>query len=189
MESALIVSKSEKAIHFFSGVLKQDQYEDIIILTSGSEARQLLADRDFDLCIVDAPLQDESGAQLAVSVSEDCMCQVLLVVRAEYFDEITDKVEDYGIITVSKPISRTLLWNALKMARAASMRMGRMRKENSKLIQKMDDLKVINRAKCLLISYLNMTEEEAHKYVEKQAMDTRSSKRQVAEKILKTYKN
>ena len=189
MNSVLIVSKSEKATVFFSNVLKQDRYEDIIVMHSGSESRRILADRDFDLCIIDAPLQDESGAELALSVAEDCMCQVLLVVRAEYFEEITAKVEDYGIITVSKPISRTLFWNALKLARAANTRMGRMRRENTKLIQKMDDLRVVNRAKCLLISYLNMSEEEAHKYVEKQAMDTRMTKRQVSEKILKTYKN
>ena len=46
---------------------------------------------------------------------------------------------------------------------------------------------MIDRAKCILIQYLNMTEAEAHRYIEKQAMDMRSTKRVIAEGILRTY--
>ena len=46
----------------------------------------------------------------------------------------------------------------------------------------------MNRAKWSLIECLKMTEEQAHRYIEKQAMDERLSKRAVAEAIIKTYK-
>ena len=46
----------------------------------------------------------------------------------------------------------------------------------------------MNRAKWLLIECLNMTEAEAHRYIEKQAMDLRISRREAAENIIKTYK-
>ena len=46
---------------------------------------------------------------------------------------------------------------------------------------------LIDRAKCVLIQVLGMTEPQAHRYIEKQAMDMRVSKRQVAEELLKTY--
>ena len=45
----------------------------------------------------------------------------------------------------------------------------------------------MDRAKCVLIQYLNMTETQAHRYIEKQAMDLRTTRRQIAEGILKTY--
>jgi len=51
------------------------------------------------------------------------------------------------------------------------------------------DIRIIDRAKCLLISYLNMSEQEAHRYIEKQAMDMRLTKRMIAEGIIKTYEN
>ena len=38
-----------------------------------------------------------------------------------------------------------------------------------------------------LIQYLSMTESQAHRYIEKQAMDMRLPKRAVAESILNTY--
>ena len=50
-------------------------------------------------------------------------------------------------------------------------------------------MKIINRAKFLLISCLNMSETQAHRYLEKQAMDLRISKLQVAKQVIQTYEN
>lgn len=51
----------------------------------------------------------------------------------------------------------------------------------------MDDIKIIYRAKLCLMGYLDMTEEQAHRYIQKQAMDMRISPRQVAENLIRTY--
>jgi response regulator NasT len=61
--------------------------------------------------------------------------------------------------------------------------------ENAQLKQKIEDIRVIDRAKCILISSMKMSEQESHRYIEKQAMDMRSSRRIVAEGILKRYEN
>ena len=53
--------------------------------------------------------------------------------------------------------------------------------------QKLKDIRVIDKAKCLLIQYERLTEEEAHRAIEKQAMDRRVSRREVAERILEAY--
>ena len=59
--------------------------------------------------------------------------------------------------------------------------------ENMKLQKKIEEIRLIDRAKCILIQYLQMTEQQAHKYIEKQAMNLRQSKVSVAESLLKTY--
>ena len=43
-------------------------------------------------------------------------------------------------------------------------------------------------AKCCHIEYRDYTEEEAHKYIEKRAMDERRTKRDIAEDVIETYK-
>jgi len=53
--------------------------------------------------------------------------------------------------------------------------------------EKMEEIRLVNRAKWLLISELKMDEPLAHRYIEKQAMDRCISKREVAEEIIKTY--
>ena len=65
-----------------------------------------------------------------------------------------------------------------------------MRKSEKKTLsieEKMEEIRIVNRAKWLLISELKMDEQGAHRYIEKQAMDRCISKRAVAEEIIKTY--
>lgn len=51
----------------------------------------------------------------------------------------------------------------------------------------MEEIRIVGRAKLLLIEKLKMTEPDAHRYIEKTAMDRCISKRAVAESIIKTY--
>lgn len=51
----------------------------------------------------------------------------------------------------------------------------------------MQEIRLGNRAKWVLIEELKMTEPDAHKYIEKQAMDRCVSRREIAEDIIKTY--
>ncbi|MFQ8766588.1 MAG: ANTAR domain-containing protein [Oscillospiraceae bacterium] len=52
----------------------------------------------------------------------------------------------------------------------------------------MAEIRLVNRAKWVLIEQLKMTENEAHKFIERQAMDRCVTRRTIAENILATYK-
>ncbi len=54
-------------------------------------------------------------------------------------------------------------------------------------MKKMDEIRLVNRAKWALISNLGMDEPQAHRYIEKHAMDMRICKREASETIIKTY--
>lgn len=189
MDSALIVSSSEKSTAFFSEMLGSASINHIVALGTCGEARRLLVERDFDLVIVNAPLPDETGESFSRHVASKRISQVILVVKSEYFEEVSALTEEYGVLTVSKPINRALFWAAIKFSKSAGSRLKSMHEENNKLKQKIEDIRIIDRAKCILISYLSMNEQEAHRYIEKQAMDMRTTKRAVSEGILKTYEN
>ena len=187
MESALIVSSTGKSAALFTELLKEASVEQITILNSAGEARRLLLDKDFDLVIVNSPLQDESGEDLSRHVALKSLSQVILAVRNELFNAVSAVCEEDGVLTISKPINRDVMWSALSLAKSARNRIMRIQAENTKLKQKIEDIRIIDRAKCSLISYLNLSEQEAHRFIEKQAMDLRSTKRAIAEGILKTY--
>ena len=189
MESALIVTSTEKSIPFISQMLSQAEIDKINSVASAGEARRLLIEHDYDLCVINAPLVDEFGENLARNIASKGIGEVILLVKSELYDEVCDKVEDMGVVVVAKPLSKALFWNAIKMTQAAHRRMKRIQSENNKLLKKIEDIRIVDRAKCLLISYLSMTEMEAHRHIEKQAMDTRSTKRAIAEEIIKTYEN
>ena len=187
MESALIVSHTEKSIAFFTEMLRAASCNQIVTLPLCGDARRLLLERDFDVVIINAPLRDESGENLARHIASEGRSQVILAVKSEHFDEVSAATEDDGVFTSAKPINRTIFWSVLKLAKAGQKRLQRLRAENSKLTQKIEDIRIIDRAKCLLIAYLKISEQEAHRSIEKQAMDMRISRREVAEGILRTY--
>ena len=189
LKSALIISSGEKNTAYLTDILKNACYDKIATVSTAGEARRILIENDYDLYIVNAPLPDEQGTKLSENIATKGIGGVILIVKADYFEQVCEKVENYGVITVTKPVNRSILWNAIKLSAAASNRMQMMQHENEKLLNKIEDIRIVARAKCLLISYLSMSEEQAHRYIEKQAMDLRITKRAVADKILKTYDN
>ena len=114
MDNILIVSSSKKGMAFFTEVLSQNSYGDIVTATNGGEARRLLIERDFDLCIINAPLVDESGVEFAKNIVSTGIGQAILIVKADIYDEVSEKVEGNGVITIAKPMNRTIFWSALK---------------------------------------------------------------------------
>ncbi|MCL2002627.1 MAG: ANTAR domain-containing protein [Oscillospiraceae bacterium] len=189
MESALIVSCTEKSTVYITELLNAASVKHIAVLPSCGEARRLLLERDFDLVIINAPLRDESGESLSRHIASKSLSQVILVVKSEFFEAVSAVCEGDGVLTVSKPVNRAVFWSALTLAKAACGRLRRIQAENARLKQKIEDIRVIDRAKCILISFMSMSEQDAHRYIEKQAMDMRATKRVIAEGILKTYES
>ena len=189
MESALIVSCTDKGTTFFTDLLNKAGLIQIAALQSCGEARRLLLEREFDLIIINSPLRDETGESFARYIASKGLSQAILVVKSELFEAISAVCEDDGVLVVAKPINKAILWSAFTLARSAMKQMKRVQNENERLKQKAEDIRIVARAKCTLISHMNMSEQEAHRFIEKQAMDMRSTRRIVAEGILKTYEN
>ena len=168
MSCALIVSTSEKGKSFFSDLIKTVGISNTVTVGSGSEARRILNRTEFDLVVINAPLSDEFGHELAIAISKNYNTGVLLVVKNDIADAVSAKVEDYGVFVIEKPLNRQFVYKSIKYIYISRK-------------------KFLDRAKCILIQYLNMSEPQAHRYIEKQAMDLRVTKKEIAENILKTY--
>ena len=189
MENALLVSNSEKDTALFTTFLKAASFHQVTISQSCEDARRLILKQDFDLIIVNSPLEDESGENFSRQAAAQGVSQVILLVESESFIPVSAACEEDGVLIVVKPVDKFLLWSALSLARSVQNRIKRIQTENTLLKQKVEDLRIIDRAKWILISSMKMSEQEAHRYIEKQAMDMRSSRRTVAEGILKRYEN
>ena len=189
MESALIVSYSEKDTVFFKDLLNAASVYQITSLQSCDSARRLVLKQDFDLVIVNAPLRDESGETFSRYIASKGMTQVILLVKSEFFDSVSAVCEVDGVLTISKPVNKEIFWSMLSLTKAVHNRIKKIQAENEQLKQKIEDIRIIDRAKYVLISCMNMSEQEAHRHIEKQAMDMRSTRRIIAEGILKKYGN
>lgn len=184
---ALIVAGSPGAQNAIAEVVRYFGKFDVVTAASGNAAKRAASERPFDLVIVNAGLSDEYGRETAAVLSERYEGGVIFIEQASQFDETTAQLEDYGIIVISKPLSKSTLLNAVKMVYATNMRLAGLRHENRDLAKKLEEMRLINRAKLVLIQTLGYSERQAHKYIEKKAMDMRLSRVNVAADILKTY--
>lgn len=185
--SVLIVSSSAKFNETIIPLLPENEFGPVKEVKTVGEARRILANRNFDILLVNTPCTDAFGTRLAIDTAETSTSGVLLFVKADLYEEVTDKVIDYGIFTLSKPTSSGVIHQIMKNLYAMQERLKRMEKKNATLEERMEEIRIVNHAKWILIQNMKMTESEAHRMIEKQSMDTRQSKREVAEGIIKTY--
>lgn len=183
---ALLALGGEKYRPQWERVLKENGFSQVETASNGGEARRLLLAGDWDLLLIAAPLPDEFGHDLATDAAEQGL-PVLLSVKAELWEEASARVGPAGVVALVRPFSRAVFAQAVGMLRAAQAQVGKLREENKKLRQKLEELRAVSRAKCLLVEYLHLDEESAHKYIERAAMEERKTRRAVAEEIIAEY--
>lgn len=186
-ENVLLVGSTEKSRALLQTLLPPDQFTDAKICVSGSEARRSAMTATYDLVVINTPLSDESGLDLALEFSRQSTTAVMLLVKADLAETVATRMEEYGVMVLAKPVAKPLFDQALRFSRMSHGRMVALQKENEQLEKKLAELKLVDRAKCVLIQYLGMSEEQAHRHIEKQAMDSRQTKAAVARAILATY--
>ena len=184
----MAVSASAKFNESLSALLPRGKYSPVMFVGDVSEARRLILENQFDIVIINTPLPDDFGTHLALDICENSGTGVMLLVRAEHFPDINARVSPYGVLTVSKPTSSSIITQSLQLLCGTRERLRRMEQKTASIEEKMEEIRIINRAKWLLIEQLKMTEAQAHRYIEKQAMDRCVTKRRIAENILSTYK-
>lgn len=186
--SVLIASSNPKFDQILTSLLPSEDYGTVDICDNAGAARRKLVEQPYDILIVNTPLKDENGTNLAIDIANETNISIMLLVDAARFDEISNITEQYGILTLSKPTNRATVTQSLKLLCATRNRLKRMEKKTASFEEKIEEIKLINRAKLLLMEKEGISEQQAHRLVEKAAMDSRSSKRQVAEEIIARYK-
>ena len=185
--SVLLVSSSEKFNTSLLELFPDFRYSPIRIESSISSAKRAVADREYDLIVINSPLPDDDGLHFSMDICAGKSSVVLLLIRNEIYAPIFDKVSPYGVYTLPKPISRQTINQALDWMTTTKERFRKLEKKNLSLEDKMKEIRIVNRAKWLLITELKMEEANAHHYIEKQAMDRCVSRKEIAEEIIRTY--
>lgn len=182
--SVLVLSASNNFNDTISALLPENTYNPVRYISNISAGKRIFSEHTFDFVIINSPLPDDPGVRFAIDICNASSTVVLLVVRGELYAEINDKVSKYGVFTLSKPTSRPFMSNALTWMITARERLRKSEKKTLTIEEKMQEIRIVNKAKWVLISKQAMTEEDAHRYIEKMAMDRCLSKRAIAEEIL-----
>ena len=183
--SVLSVAAVEKFHTSLRELLPSGRYDPIHSAFDAAEARRRILESRYDIIVISAPLRDEFGTHLAQHFAEISGAGILLLVKPEYYSDVSAQVTPLGVLTLAKPTSPQLMLQCMELLCGTRERLRRMEQKSASIEDKMAEIRLVNRAKWVLIEKQGMSEQDAHRYIEKQAMDRCVSKRVIAEEILR----
>lgn len=139
-----------------------------------------------DLLIAVMPLSDGTGVEGIIDVAQrHPQLMTILLVRQEAYEQVSYQCRNQQVFVIAMPFKRQVLAEAASFMLRLRAVMDDKDKELAHLRKNLSEIRVITRAKLYLIQTRGMTEEEAHYYLEKEAMDRSLTKKEVAEEILR----
>ena len=185
--AVLMVSSSEKFCASTRALLPPTDYWPVDTAANAGQARRRMLETGYDLVLVHAPLPDEFGSRLAADICRSSSAGVLLLVRQDVYEDVYARVMEDGVMVLPTPTTERMVAQSLRMMCASRERLRRLEEKQVTVEEKIEEIRTVNRAKWLLIDRLGMKEEEAHRYLERQAMDLRLPVKKVAENVILTY--
>ncbi|MBQ3791999.1 MAG: ANTAR domain-containing protein, partial [Clostridia bacterium] len=186
--STLLLSSSPKTKEAMTSSLVSRRCVPLRYADNVAAARRELLLNPCDLVLIDTPLPDEFGIKLAIDLCETTTCGVLLLIKSDHYPEIQARISSYGVMVVPKPLPKYLFEQTLDMLCATRDRLRHLQEKSVPLEEKMEEIRLVNRAKWVLMEKKGLSEAEAHRTIEKSAMDHCVSKRVIAEKILEKFR-
>ena len=149
------------------------------------EGMKLAKKGDYGLLIVGAGITSAAARKACRIGSGHPTSSIIFLADETAFSTAEEKAArkeflDLGATILVRPLKQSAFITAVNAADMAHIRLGVLKK-------KLDDEKIITRGKLLLMQTLKFTEEEAHKYIEKEAMNSGRTRAEVAYEIIRTY--
>lgn len=186
-ERVLIVSSRPDTAETIAGELRAMQ---LLPCCCSAETAMEAALEEMAAILIFLPASDADYFRLALEMAAQTDCAVMAVGKRELLSpENLKKLQERGVLLLERPLTREKLQLMMESALCFRRRMAYLRQGNAALKKKMKEIHWVERAKFHLMQTLGMTEAQAHRFIEKQAMDARQTKAQVAQRILRTYEN
>lgn len=154
------------------------------ICTSGNEAIRRVRAEASDILLINFEMPDMTGLEVATIIGDENLCSVVLFVSPTQRDFSVDIVADYDITLFVKPINAVALLSTLEVVLQNRRRIRKLETELSKLKRGMEDRKLIEKAKGILMKRKSISEGEAYRRIQKMSMDSRVAMRDIANKII-----
>ena len=149
-----------------------------------ASARRWILERYYTIVVINAPLQGESGVELAIDAACQCSTSVLLIVPGGIYAETVERVTGFGVLVIEKPFPVLRLNRAMRFLSAHQARLQKLEEKVRAAEAKVQEIMLVDKAKFFLVEHRHMTEDEAHRYIGKQAMNRGMSRKRIAQGIL-----
>lgn len=158
-----------------------------VSVTGGMKLREICSRGETDIAVMILPLENEFGLETALHISRLDKCGLLILVPGKVYEEVCAKGAGISAPILPRSASGAMVTNMLRFLEGQRAKISALYEENEGLRRSVDEMKLVNRAKCVLIEYLRISEQEAHRQLQKRAMDKRITLTDAAADVLKVY--
>lgn len=150
----------------------------------GDEAVDLVRELAPDLAILDIKMPGLDGLSAARQIAGDRLAAVLILTAFSQRD-LVEQARDAGAMAyIVKPFERSDLIPAIEVALGRNAELKALEEEVDDLTERLEARKTIERAKGVLMDDHGLTEQEAWRFIQRIAMDSRSPSHEVAARVL-----
>jgi len=183
----VLIAEDEALIRLdLAEMLREEGYQVVGEASDGQEAVDLAESLRPDLVIMDVKMPRRDGIDAAAEIAAKRIAPVVVLTAFSQRD-LVEKARDAGAMAyLVKPFSITDLVPAIEVAVSRFAEITLLEKEVADLGDRLESRKLIERAKGLLQAKHKMTEPEAFSWMQRAAMDRRTTMKRVAEVVLET---
>ena len=181
----VVVAEDEAVIRLdLVSLLEDAGYEVVAAVGDGQQAIDAVQSLRPDLVLMDVAMPVLDGVTAASRITEERLCPVVMVTAYSQV-ELVERAADAGALGyLVKPIAPANLLPAIEVAIARFEQFKVLADEVVAVTERLEVRKLVDRAKGLLQSKLGIDEPAAFRWLQKAAMDNRSSMRAVSEGVI-----
>lgn len=166
-------------------MLEEAGYDVVGKASDGFDAVEMCKKTKPDLVILDVKMPLLDGLMAAKIISEENLAGGIVLLTAYSGQEFVEKAKNVGVLSyLVKPVTKQALLPAVEIAIHKGKEIVDIKKAHQKTSERLESRIIIDRAKSILMSRDQMTEEEAYNYIRKMSMDKRCTMKDIANIIL-----
>ncbi len=181
----VVIAEDEAIIRLdLKELLQEDGYDVVGETGRGDEAVELVRDLRPDLVILDIKMPGLDGLSAAREIAGDRLAAVLMVTAFSQ-RELVEQARDAGALAyLVKPFQKSDLIPAIEVALGRFAELTALERDLEDLQARLDARKVIDRAKGRLMDEHGMTEQDAWRFLQQQAMTNRVRNDEIARRVI-----
>ena len=183
----VVVAEDEALIRLdLVEMLREEGYDVVGEAGDGQAAVDLAVELKPDLVIMDVKMPRRDGIDAASEIAAKRIAPVVILTAFSQ-RELVERARDAGAMAyLVKPFSVADLVPAVELAASRFKEVTALEREISDLSERLETRKIVERAKGVLMDKQSLTEPEAFKWIQRAAMDRRSTMKAVAQVVLET---
>ncbi|MBK0869304.1 MAG: response regulator [Saccharopolyspora sp.] len=185
VERRVLVAEDEALIRLdLVEMLKEEGYQVVGEAGDGQEAVRLAEELRPDLVILDIKMPKMDGIEAASNIAGERIAPVVILTAFSQRD-LVERARDAGAMAyLVKPFAKRDLVPAVELAVSRFTEVQALEAEVADLSERLEARKTIERAKGLLMSKHNLSEPESFRWLQRTAMDRRTTMKAVAQAVL-----